>query len=66
MMWANDTGQKVNVDKTKYINTSKHKHKKKMQSKTHNINNEEHKYQNLNIWVHWLLWWLQKKCLSKN
>jgi hypothetical protein len=32
---------KINVDKTKYMNTSKYKHKN-MQPKTHNINYEEY------------------------
>jgi len=34
---ANDIGLKMNVDKTKYINTSKHKHKN-LQPTTKNIN----------------------------
>lgn len=38
---TNDTGQKINADRTKYMNTSKYKHKN-MQPKTQNINYEYH------------------------
>jgi len=34
---ANDIGLKMNMDKTKYMNISKHKHKN-LQPKTKNIN----------------------------
>jgi hypothetical protein len=40
---TNDIGLKINVDKTKYMNTSKYKHKN-MQPKTKNINYEEYQY----------------------
>jgi hypothetical protein len=58
---------KINVDKTKYMNTSKYENKNMQPKVRPLITKNIKKYQNLNICIHWLLIaMIVEKCPSKN